>query len=197
MKLSHKMGLSACTALMAVSGFALAADVAATNTYYGSGYTVASTCPAAYGAVGYPSNPVVFYPGASGKTLTLVSAATTPTSNPGAVASYTCRAGTYVPSSVVKGKTVNATWTPAAVPAGGLNGAKLPFACFADSLAGPGDGGSLPTNGKAPVISVSIGFTAAATHAGSNVLVVETNEVFPTGATTTCTVTADEVWYAH
>jgi len=93
-----------------------------------------------------------------------------------------------------------ARWTPAYVPAGGLGGATIPFACFADSQSGgAGDGGHVYTSGDNPVATANITFNVAQTSNGTlptNTLSAATTEVVTAGGAT-CTYETDATWFAR
>lgn len=200
MKLSHKIGMSACAALLAASGVA-SADVAAKNTYYAPNGVIVTATDGAGGAicnafkltVGTLVSTVVFYPGASGANLTVVSPATSPSAtSAGSTTAYTCRAGT-----LTKTGTSTYKWTPYLVPAGGINGQTVPFACFADTQSGgAGDGGKVFTAGHLPVATASVTFNVAATHNGSSTLSAAVTEAV-TVSGNTCTYETDGSWFAH
>lgn len=190
MKLSHTLGMTACAALLAASGVAMA-DVAAKGIYYAPGsIIVQSSCGAISPtlAVGATSDAVFFYPGAGGSNFDLVSPAVSSSTKPGGAVAYACLPGTYS-----AGK-----FTAAKVPVGGLNGASIPYACFADTLAGPGDGGKPGTSGHNPVATATVSFNAAATSdpTAGQALSVETTETLNLGSTS-CSYTTDATWFAR
>jgi hypothetical protein len=204
MKLSHTIGITASAALLAASGFA-AAQTARATYYAPGGVIVASTCGTISPtlAVGNTSTSVAFYPGAGLTNFTLVAPSTSPAaSSPGSTVAYTCVAGTYTTTSrTVRGvTTTTAKWTPAAVPAGGLNGATMPFGCFADTqLGGQGDGGRLGTLGHAPVATVDVAFNAAATTdpTAFQTMSVETTETLLVSGAPACSYTTDATWFSR
>lgn len=208
MRTSDTLKLVLGVALLAPGGVALA-DVAAKNTYYAPGGVIVKASDAAGGAIcsgfnlvpGVTTDAVIFYPGApsggvGGTNMTLVSPSTPDTArSAGSTTAYTCRAGTLT-SSTVKGVT-KYKWTPAVVPASGLDGAVMPFACFLDSQkGGAGDGGKVFTPNFLPVATASITFHAAQTHNGSNSLSTATTEAITVGSNT-CTYETDATWYAR
>jgi hypothetical protein len=198
MNFSCSAGLTAFAALIAASGLA-SADVAVKGTYIApGGVIVASTCGAVSAslAVGNTSNAVAFYPGPSLGNFTIVSPSTDPTKGAGSTAAYTCRAGTYKAGGTVARPT--ATWTNAIVPATGLNGASLPFACFLDTLAGPGIGAKIGTAGHAPTAVINLTINAAPTSDAvvGQTLSVETTEQLVLGGTPVCSYTTDATWFA-
>jgi hypothetical protein len=190
------MGMTACAALMAASGIASAADVAAKGVYYApGGLIVQSSCGAISPtlAVGVTSDAVFFYPGAGGSNFDIDSPAVSPATKTGGAAAYACLPGTL---SVVKGVT---KFTAMKVPLTGLNGASMPYACYADTLAGPGDGGKPGTAGKTPVATATVSFNAAATSnpIPGAALDVETTETLNLGGGLTCTYVTDATWFAR
>jgi hypothetical protein len=133
---SLKLGLTACALFAAASGAASAADIAAGN-YSVSGFTTSSTCTIPGSPKkGEVNTATIVYPGAGKAGMILANPATTSTTKAGGGTTQVC---------VATGK----------VPAAGLNGATIPFACYDDTEAGPA---------KTPLAKISAKFKVGESH---------------------------------
>lgn len=179
MKLSLTLGMTACAALMAVSGIASAASV----MYDADGYVTAATDGAKYPgfcalygqAVGTHSTPNFYYPGAGVPGMALESAGTAATANKSnSGVTYSCISSN--PSPTLKAGTTTLPIT---------------FVCTGDNMSGPGSTVAFFTQ-TMKVSAIGGGATTS-----KNFLVETTSTYLDGSFQTICTATNQSTWTAH
>lgn len=161
---SFKLGLTACALFVAASATASATDLGhGTNGVFS--VVTQSTCGALSSSLktGSVVLSTIEYPG-PGKVASLISPGTTSTSKPGSAT-----------TSVCIGK--------APVPAAGLNGATISFACYQDTSS---------SEAKSAAATIKSQFKIGASHqVGVEQATITSSLYIGTAATPTCTFTSD------